>query len=65
MEKLEAKKAWVRPELIVLVRGKPEEAVLGTCKSGLTGGPLDVFNACWANIDFPICTIGCDTINVS
>ena len=28
----ESKKAWVEPELIVLVRSKPEEAVLGTCK---------------------------------
>jgi hypothetical protein len=28
----ESKKAWVTPELIVLVRSKPEEAVLGACK---------------------------------
>lgn len=26
------KKDWQKPELIVLVRSKPEEAVLGTCK---------------------------------
>ena len=25
-------KTWSKPELIVLVRGKPEEAVLETCK---------------------------------
>jgi len=29
----ESKKAWVEPELIVLVRSKPEEAVLGNCKT--------------------------------
>ena len=26
------KKTWSKPELIVLVRGKPEEAVLAGCK---------------------------------
>lgn len=26
------KKAWQTPELIVLVRSRPEEAVLATCK---------------------------------
>ena len=33
----ESKKAWVAPELIVLVRNNPEEAVLGVCKTGLVG----------------------------
>jgi hypothetical protein len=28
----ECRKAWVEPELIVLVRSKPEEDVLGGCK---------------------------------
>jgi hypothetical protein len=28
----ENKKEWVTPELIILVRSKPEEAVLGGCK---------------------------------
>jgi len=31
-------KAWSRPELIVLVRQKPEEAVLQNCKGGTPGG---------------------------
>jgi hypothetical protein len=26
------KKKWVRPQLIALVRGRPEELVLGNCK---------------------------------
>jgi len=28
----ESRKEWQKPELIVLVRSKPEEAVLGACK---------------------------------
>jgi hypothetical protein len=28
------KKKWKKPELIVLVRGKPEEAILAACKGG-------------------------------
>jgi len=28
----ENRKVWQKPELIVLVRSKPEEAVLGSCK---------------------------------
>lgn len=38
------KKAWKKPELIVLVRGRPEEAVLETCKSGSAGGPGNANN---------------------
>ena len=33
----ERKKPWIEPELIVLVRNRPEEAVLGGCKR-LEGG---------------------------
>ena len=32
----ESKKPWLEPELIVLVRNKPEEVVLSSCK--LSGG---------------------------
>lgn len=32
------RKAWAKPELIVLVRSQPEERVLGTCK-GAEGEP--------------------------
>jgi hypothetical protein len=38
MEQQSQKKAWVPPELIVLVRTKPEEAVLAACKGGNTKG---------------------------
>ena len=29
---MEEKKKWIAPELVVLVRSHPEEAVLATCK---------------------------------
>ncbi len=35
----ESKKEWVTPELIVLMRSKPEEAVLVACKGALSDGP--------------------------
>jgi hypothetical protein len=34
-----AKKKWKEPELIVMVRNKPEEAVLMACKADGIGGP--------------------------
>jgi hypothetical protein len=34
----ESKKEWQKPELIVLVRSKPEEAVLAGCKGHSIGG---------------------------
>lgn len=39
------KKTWVSPELIVLVRSKPEEAVLGGCK-GAQDGPTGADDFC-------------------
>ena len=43
----ESKKVWVEPELIVLVRNKPEEAVLGACKTiGVNGDIANTDNAC-------------------
>ena len=39
------RRAWSSPELIVLVRGKPEEAVLGSCKY-TTSGPVYWYNDC-------------------
>jgi hypothetical protein len=42
------KKAWQKPELIVLVRSKPEEAVLVVCKTPNSKfmGPNDPTNKC-------------------
>jgi hypothetical protein len=43
-----SKKAWSEPELIVLVRSKPEEAVLAGCKNAAGGGqgPAGTNNKC-------------------
>jgi hypothetical protein len=41
---------WVRPELIVLCRGTPEERVLGACKSAddwVDVGPADGYSSCY------------------
>jgi hypothetical protein len=35
----EGKQVWQRPELVVLVRSRPEEAVLAGCKYLGVGGP--------------------------
>jgi len=40
------KKTWVMPELIVLVRSKPEETVLSTCKYNPITGPSSYNNGC-------------------
>jgi len=42
-------KEWIKPQLIVLVRGKPEERVLVSCKGSFPifgiGYPWTCFNA--------------------
>ncbi len=41
------KKTWTEPELIVIVRGKPEEAVLGVCKvTAESVNPVDYNSGC-------------------
>ena len=39
-------KKWERPKLVVLVRSKPEESVLETCKIGFQPGPAAAFAGC-------------------
>ena len=47
MSMSEGKKAWQRPELVVLVRSRPEEAVLAGCKyPGIAGYGRPVVHAC-------------------
>ena len=36
---MEGKKKWIRPELIVLGRARPEENVLLACKGTFASGP--------------------------
>ena len=45
------KKIWKKPNLIVLYRGKPEEAVLAGCKGGaLDSTPAGGKDLCWQKI---------------
>ncbi len=61
MEQPTQKKAWVTPELTVLVRSKPEEAVLGDCKTAGTSGPSADFSGCWKKD----CGFACETFDFS
>jgi len=40
------KQPWQKPELVVLVRSKPEEAVLTTCKFTTSTASAAQFNLC-------------------
>lgn len=52
------KKKWKKPQLIVLVRGRPEESVLTVCKyyDGIISGPNNDNVRCHVE-----CTPTCDT----
>ena len=54
------KKIWQTPELIVLVRGKPEEAVLTTCKGPNLTGPNNEFVQCMSSFT-TVCDASCDS----
>jgi len=50
----QTEKEWKTPELIVLVRSKPEEAVLGVCKWD-ADGPGAEFSSCYGYGCMPLC----------
>jgi len=53
-----AKKEWAKPELIVLVRSHPQEAVLAVCKDAMAGSANASLNSgCWYDLG------GCDNCN--
>ena len=53
------KKQWEKPELIVILRSKPEEAVLASCKgAGKSGSSGFYFNSCSYNSS---CSAACST----
>jgi hypothetical protein len=54
--KRQAHKQWDKPQLIVLVRSKPEEAVLTACKPVGATGPNTNYSNC-VNYD---CTYVCE-----
>jgi hypothetical protein len=47
---------WRKPELIVLVRSKPEESVLNACKGGSTTGPSAYKTYCHVFSDCGSCS---------
>lgn len=57
---IQAKKEWTEPELIVLVRSKPEEAVLMVCKEAGGTTPMGTWTDCWYNS-----MLTCDALAVS
>jgi hypothetical protein len=52
------KKTWVKPELIILLRSKPEEAVLWTCKDNVRLGLGSQNSGCYTIVDTP-CDFQC------
>ena len=59
---MEKAKQWQTPELIILLRGKPEEAVLITCKhSGGGGGSTADNTDCGNTVILGNCANDCDT----
>ena len=59
-----SKKKWEKPELVVLVRGRPEEAILDICKN--TGvpnvGPFDHHSSECMEGAGPTCNV-CQTMS--
>ena len=46
-----AQHEWITPQLVVLVRGRPEESVLWACKKINTLGANNRYNSCLAQVD--------------
>ena len=63
MKQQTQKKEWTKPELIVLVRSMPEEAVLATCKTGLHGGADNAAQN--SGCSFNDCHLPCDSYSIS
>ena len=65
------KQTWNKPQLVVLVSGKSEEAVLVACKTGqspnpgpsLNGSPVQAFNICTQILAGPGLANGCLNCN--
>jgi hypothetical protein len=52
------RKQWQKPELIVLVRSKPEEAVLSQCKTKHNAiGAAKTANACSTGKQCTVCNV--------
>ena len=63
MEQKGKKKEWVAPELLVLARSHPEEAVLTNCKGLVSGAPGGQYAFCATNVP-SFCSF-CDSLAMS
>ena len=55
--KEESKKKWEKPKLIILVRTRPEERVLTSCKTiDTTLGPGSSYSSC-SKINLGVCIV--------
>ncbi len=62
MEQQSLRKVWTTPELIVLVRNRPEEGVLAACKvTGNPGGINSTWNGCTIEVEVGVCNTLCQT----
>lgn len=62
----ESKKEWVTPELIVLVRSKPEEAVLAACKRATaSAGSGSGKSACYTKVTGKCVATQCSVVSNS
>jgi hypothetical protein len=56
------KKAWQKPKLVVLLRSKPNEAILTVCKLSPTqqvhSGPMPTVDACYWRDSGGLCSMG-------
>lgn len=50
---------WTTPELVVLVRNRPEEAVLAGCKNSTRAGPSADFSGCKVKQNKNMCKDPC------
>jgi len=56
----ESKKNWVKPEIIILVRSNPQNAVYGVCRAFHANGPNNMHNGCELH-EGGTCPGACDT----
>ncbi|MBN1559365.1 hypothetical protein JW998_03900 [candidate division KSB1 bacterium] len=60
------KKSWQKPQLTVLLRTRPQEAILGQCKnSSAPGGQNSANSQCYKTITGKTCHGVCRTVEDS
>lgn len=67
MKEGSGKKVWIKPEMTVIVRNMPEEAVLSGCKNGpiYTVSANDYWGGCYATPGYNPCPNTCNALQAS